>query len=104
MDDNNLDDLLTAEAHRAPAQYDLALAQNITTNGRAFCALLAAISLAVYLKTGSETHVTLAIFAIVPIGISVLADICSITGIRNGLSITAYLMTIVVALCLLFIG
>lgn len=52
----------------------LATAQNVATNGRLFCVMLFAISLAAYVTGRGEWFGVLALLSALPVGLSVIAE------------------------------
>jgi hypothetical protein len=95
---------LEIQAYAAQDRFRLAVAQNVTTNGRLFSALLVAINLVVYLKTGLSWFAILAVFAAAPVGLACIADQLK-GGMRSLVSFASYAISILVAfLFLLTIG
>lgn len=69
----------------------LTIAKNIATNGRTFCVLLCAISLAVYLDRRDDYSRLLAVFSALPIGLGYLKEWVLIV---NGLQPTFWSRTL----------
>lgn len=97
------DDDPEAYINRATAT-QLAIAQNVAANGRAFCLALVAICLVAHLKTPSHYLIILAVVAASPIGVSVFADQCPMPRLRSTMVLVAYLAAIIVAVLLLVGG
>lgn len=89
-------------------QERIAIANNIATNGRVFCALLCAICIAVYLDRRDTYHIFLAITSALPIGVSYLAEAINLargmnTRLPSIAGVVNVLLPVVVILNLLIV-
>ena len=81
----------------------LAIAQNCATNGRLFCCMLFAASLASYCKDGAPLD--LAVWSAVPVGLSIIADqLPAGKPASNAVVAVMYALCILVAILLLTIA
>jgi hypothetical protein len=81
----------------------LAIAQNCATNGRLFCCMLFAASLASYIKGGAP--IDLAVWSAVPVGLSIIADQLPVGGRPSMIVVgTMYALCALIVLLLLTIA
>lgn len=76
----------------------LAVAQNVATNGRLFCAMLFTACLTMFVVRSDPAFAALAVVAAVPVGASCIVDQISHTAIRSIAALAVYACAAFVAL------